>query len=104
MKYLQAVVATDNINHLILNTQFTAEHFIHIKKLYNKYKDLKHCSCVNYDPSGNKECPYVDGCSCGSAAELVTGRNNLNGNGCFAVIQATYEWAKTQKFTRFTKI
>ena len=106
MKHLQAVMTANDISKLVLNTQFTVEHFNRIKKLYNKYKELGSCSCVNNRVSAfeEKECPFVSGCDCGKTAELLTGRDNLRGRGCFAVIAATYEWAKDQKFAKVVKI
>ena len=106
MKHLQAVVTVNDISKSVLNTPFTIEHFNHLKKLYNKYKELGSCTCVNNGISAfeERECPFVNGCSCAATAELLTGRNNLRGKGCFAVIAATYEWAKTQKFAKIVKI
>jgi hypothetical protein len=106
LKHLQAVITANDISKLILNTPFTVEHFNHIKKLYNKYKELGSCSCVNIGVSAFEErkCPFVSGCDCGKTAELLTGRDGLRGRGCFAVIAATYEWAKDQKFAKIVKI
>ena len=106
MKHLQAVVTANDLFNAVLNTPFTIEHFNHIKKLYNKYKELGSCSCVNNRVSTfeERECPFVNGYDCGKTAELLTGRGGLRGRGCFAVIAATYEWAKNQKFAKVVKI
>lgn len=107
MKHLQTVTTANGISKPVLNTPFTIEHFNHIKKLYNRYKELGVGFCVNNGAISvleERECPFVSGCSCGKTAELLTGRNDLLGNGCFAVIKATYEWAKTQKFAKVVKI
>lgn len=106
MKHLQTVVAADDFSKLVLNTTFTIEHFNHIKKLYNKYKKLGSGCCVNVGVSAfeERECPFTSGCDCGKTAELLTGRDGLRGRGCFAVIAATYEWAKDQKFAKVVKI
>lgn len=106
MKHLQAVVTANDLSKPVLNTPFTIEHFNHIKKLYNKYKELGSCSCVNNRVSTfeERECPFVNGYDCGKTAELLTGRGGLRGRGCFAVIAATYEWAKNQKFAKVVKI
>lgn len=103
MQHLEIVITIDDFNPK-LNTQFTAEHFERIKKMYNKYKVLKSNCCVNCLPSEGRVCPYVDGSTCGKTAELLTGRKDLYGNGCFAVVAATYDWAKTQKFAKVVKI
>lgn len=50
-----------------------------------------------------RECPFVNDYYCGKTAELLTGRDGLRGRGCFAVIAATYEWAKNQKFAKVVK-
>lgn len=106
MKHLQAVVTANDLSKPVLNTPFTIEHFNHIKKLYNRYKEIGSCSCANNSISvfEERECPFVNGYDCGKTAELLTGRDGFRGRGCFAVIAATYEWAKNQKFAKVVKI